>query len=252
MPKSKYDIIYRELKDKIINNEYPEGDYLPPENTLVQIYDCSRNTIRRAISHLVMEGYVQPHHGKGVRVIFSSEIHNHKYDFMISGTDGVHSTASKYGYSIKTKVITFTDMVIDDRLSCKTGFPIGTEVYFIQRVLSLDGIAKMVETCLLRKDVVTGLNKEIAGNSLFEYFTKTLGMEITTVKRKITVEHTTPFDEKYLQLNDYNCLAVLTSLCYNENGLQFEYSEARNRPDIFVFNSVMTKSLQPADRTDSL
>ena len=82
MPKSKYDIIYRELKDKIINNEYPEGDYLPPENTLVQIYDCSRNTIRRAISHLVMEGYVQPHHGKGVRVIFSSEIHNHKYDFM--------------------------------------------------------------------------------------------------------------------------------------------------------------------------
>lgn len=169
---------------------------------------------------------------------------------MITGTDGVHSTAAKYGYSIKTKVITFTDMVIDDRLSCKTGFPIGTEVYFIQRVLSLDGIAKMVETCLLRKDIVTGLNKEIAGNSLFEYFTKTLGMEITTVKRKITVEHTTPFDEKYLQLNDYNCLAVLTSLCYNENGLQFEYSEARNRPDIFVFNSVMTKSLQPADRTD--
>lgn len=57
-------------------------------------------------------------------------------------------------------------------------------------------------------------------------------------------------NHKYLQLNDYNCLAVLTSLCYNENGLPFEYSEARNRPDIFVFNSVMTKSLQPADRTD--
>ena len=245
MPKSKYETIYNDLKGKIDQNTYPEGSYLPPENTLIQTYDCSRNTIRRAISHLVMEGYVQPHHGKGVRVIHSAPSHSHRYDFLITGTEGFSTTASKYGFSVKTKVITFTDMLVDDRLSEKTGFPCGTEIYFIQRVRSLDGIAKMVDTNLLRKDIVTGLDKKTAQKSLFEYFTKTLGMEITTVKRKITVERTTPFDEKYLQLDDYNCLAVLTSRCYNENGIQFEYSESRNRPDIFVFNSVMTKSLKP-------
>ena len=56
MPKSKYELIYKDLKDKIDRKEYKEGTFLPPENTLVQQYDCSRNTIRRAISHLVMEG----------------------------------------------------------------------------------------------------------------------------------------------------------------------------------------------------
>lgn len=56
MPKSKYELIYKDLKDKIDRKEYKEGIFLPPENTLVQQYDCSRNTIRRAISHLVMEG----------------------------------------------------------------------------------------------------------------------------------------------------------------------------------------------------
>ena len=68
MPKSKYELIYKDLKDKIDRKEYKEGTFLPPENTLVQQYDCSRNTIRRAISHLVMEGSVQPRHGTGVRV----------------------------------------------------------------------------------------------------------------------------------------------------------------------------------------
>ena len=66
MPKSKYEQIYKSLKKRIDSGEYNEGSYLPSENTLIQIYDCSRNTVRRAISHLTMEGYVQPHHGKGV------------------------------------------------------------------------------------------------------------------------------------------------------------------------------------------
>lgn len=82
MPKSKYELIYKDLKDKIDRKEYQEGTFLPPENTLVQQYDCSRNTIRRAISHLVMEGYVQPRHGKGVRVIQTPHSHSKSMIFM--------------------------------------------------------------------------------------------------------------------------------------------------------------------------
>ena len=69
-------------------------------------------------------------------------------------------------------------------------------------------------------------------------------MPIRTVKRCVTVERTTPFDEKYLDLDDYNCLAVITSHVFNNDGIQFEYTESRNRPDIFVFNSVITKPVK--------
>lgn len=244
MPKAIYENIYKELKNKIDHNEYKEGAYLPSESTLIQIYNCSRNTIRRAISHLVLEGYVQPHRGKGVRVIYSSP-RRQDHDFLAIGVNGFSTTAAEYGFTVKTKVITFTDMMVDDKLSDKTGFPVGTEIYFIQRVRSLNNVPKMVDTNLLRKDIVTGLDQAAAEKSLFDYFTKTLGMEITTIKRKVTVERVTPFDERYLLLDGYNCLAVLTSRCYNQNGIQFEYTESRNRPDIFRFNSVVTKSLKP-------
>lgn len=245
MPKTKYKQIYKQLKEKIDNNEYKEGDYLPPENTLIQLFDCSRNTIRRAISFLISEGYVQPQHGKGVRIIHSNLGQKRRHDFLITGMEGFSANAAKHGFEVKTKVITFTDMVINNRLAEKTGFAEGTEIYFIQRVRYIDGVAKMVDTNLLRKDIVVGLSKEAAEHSLFEYFTKTLGMEIHTVKRKVTVELATSFDEKYLNLEEYNCLAVLTSRCYNENGIQFEYTESRNRPDIFTFNSIVTKSSLP-------
>ena len=35
----------------------------------------------------------------------------------------------------------------------------------------------------------------------------------------MTVEHVTPADESYLELGDYNCLAVVTEQTFNDDGL---------------------------------
>ena len=70
MPKAKYDHIYKDLKEKIETEYYAYQEMLPSENTLVGIYSCSRNTVRRALAELTADGYVQPMHGKGVRNIF--------------------------------------------------------------------------------------------------------------------------------------------------------------------------------------
>ena len=52
MPKAKYDEIYAELKAALEKGEYPYGTLLPSENALVNQYDCSRNTVRRALAGL--------------------------------------------------------------------------------------------------------------------------------------------------------------------------------------------------------
>lgn len=71
MTKSKFEEIYRDLKYHVEQGDYLYSELLPSENNLIGIYDCSRNTIRRAIAGLVKDGYVQAVHGKGVQVIFS-------------------------------------------------------------------------------------------------------------------------------------------------------------------------------------
>ena len=73
MPKSKYEDIYRNLKQKIESNEFASQELLPSENSLIQIYDCSRNTVRRALSRLVADGYVQTIQGKAFGIFTSRQ-----------------------------------------------------------------------------------------------------------------------------------------------------------------------------------
>lgn len=62
-------------------------------------------------------------------------------------------------------------------------------------------------------------------------------MTIVNSRRVMTVEKITEIDEKYLELdaNDYNCLAVISSHTYNSDGVMFEYTVSRHRPDYFRF-----------------
>lgn len=74
-----------------------------------------------------------------------------------------------------------------------------------------------------------------------DYIENTLGMQIVTSKRKMTVERVTEIDEKYLELNDYNCLAVVTGQTFNADGVMFEYTQSRHRPDYFCFQDTATR-----------
>lgn len=58
------------LREKIINGYYKEGDLIPSETKLLNKYNITRFTIRKAIDQLVNEGLVYRVHGKGTYVCF--------------------------------------------------------------------------------------------------------------------------------------------------------------------------------------
>lgn len=238
MPKSKFEQIYKDLKEKIESGDYAYQDLLPSENTMVSIYNCSRNTIRRALSELTEQGYVQPLHGKGVRVIYQPI---DQAAFTIGGIESFKESAIRNHRKRHTEVLQFAEITADERLAAKTGFPVGSELYYLQRVRFLDGIALILDINMFLKSLVPNLTKEIAENSIYEYIENDLGMSIVTSKRKITVERATQIDEKYLQLNDYNCLAVVTGQTFNADGIMFEYTQSRHRPDYFCFLDTATR-----------
>lgn len=238
MPKSKFEQIYKDLKEKIESGDYAYQDLLPSENTMVSIYNCSRNTIRRALSELTEQGYVQPLHGKGVRVIYQPI---DQAAFTIGGIESFKESAIRNHTKRHTEVLQFAEITADERLAAKTGFPVGSELYYLQRVRFLDGIALILDINMFLKSLVPNLTKEIAENSIYEYIENDLGMSIVTSKRKMTVERATQIDEKYLQLNDYNCLAVVTGQTFNADGIMFEYTQSRHRPDYFCFQDTATR-----------
>ena len=234
MPKSKYEHIYIDLKNKIESNEFTYQELLPSENSLIQIYDCSRNTVRRAIGHLVSDGYVQTIQGKGIRNIYQP---NEKAAFTIGEIESFKESALRNHQVPSTKVLLFMELTVDESLSRRTSFPIGQKVYYIQRLHYLDGIPLILNHNYFLKDYAKGLTKEIAEKSIYNYLENTLNMTIINSRRIMTVERITEIDEKYLHLNadEYNCMAVVSSYTYNSDGVMFEFTQSRHRPDYFRF-----------------
>ena len=238
MPKAKYEGIYHSIKKRIEAQDYPYQSLLPSENTLIEEYACSRNTVRRALAELVADGYVQTMQGRGVRVIYQPV---GKTTFTIGGIETFQETARRNHLHAVTKVTKFETVIADECFAAKSGFSVGDELWSIERVRYLDGKALILDVNYFLKEFVPGLTPEIAANSIYEYIENTLGMQIITSKRRITVEHATARDEKLLDMGTYGCVAVVVNQTFNSAGLLFEYTQSRHQPDYFCFQDIATR-----------
>jgi DNA-binding GntR family transcriptional regulator len=57
--------LYEILRKHIAEGVYMEGDLLPSENELCQLYGMTRPTVRQSLSTLAADGYIRKHQGKG-------------------------------------------------------------------------------------------------------------------------------------------------------------------------------------------
>ena len=238
MPKAKYEGIYHSIKKRIEAQDYPYQSLLPSENTLIEEYACSRNTARRALAELVADGYVQTMQGRGVRVIYQPV---GKTTFSIGGIETFQETARRNHLHAVTKVTKFETVIADECFAAKSGFSAGDELWSIERVRYLDGKALILDVNYFLKEFVPGLTPQIAANSIYDYIENTLGMQIITSKRRITVEHATARDEKLLDMDSYDCVAVVVNQTFNASGLLFEYTQSRHQPDYFSFQDIATR-----------
>ena len=64
----KYYLVKKSVVEKIENEEFQPGEPIPSERELMEDYQVSRITIRKAIEELVAEGYLYKVQGKGTYV----------------------------------------------------------------------------------------------------------------------------------------------------------------------------------------
>lgn len=233
MPKSKYQDILRDIRSDIESGKYRAGDYLPSENEYAKKYQCTRNTIRRALAVLTEDGYIIPQHGKGVQVI-PNEFTNRNV-FTVGGIESFAEVSNRTGIPIKTKVLTFEKKICDHTLSNMTGFDEGEELYYIERVRISSGQRIILDTNIFLASETPGLTKEIAEKSVYQYFEGELGMVITTSRRMVTAERANKRDLQTMDLGTYDFVLVVTGQVFNSKGIMFEFTQSRHRPDKACF-----------------
>ena len=211
---------------------------MPSENELTKIYSCSRSTVRRALAELINRGYVQVRQGSRVRVIYEPVERN---VFKIGGIESFKEAAIRNGFDYDTKVVRLEKIIANEKIAERSGFRIGDELFDVRRVRYINDKALILDKNYFLVSVAHDLTEEIARKSIYDYLENTLNVKIMTSKRKMTMELATSEDKKYLELADYNCLAIVSGRVFNGDGIQFEYTESRHRPDYFCFEDTATR-----------
>lgn len=242
MSKAVFQDIFADIKQAIDAGEYPYQSYLPSENELKELFGCSRTTVRRALSALAAEGYVQSQQGKGVRVIRDRDAEPPR------GMDGLETfkeIAARRHFTLETKVNVFELLVADEQLSQVTGFPIGSDLTRVKRIRYADGKAVGSDDSYYLSATVPGLTPEIAEDSIYRYLEEGLGIKIGTGTRDVTVEHPTKEDLRCLDVGDFNSVAVVRGKTYRIDGTLMEYTETKQVASFFALHETVMRSGTP-------
>lgn len=92
-----YRRLYEILRKHILDGVYIEGDLLPSENELCQLYGMTRPTVRQSLGTLANDGYIRKRQGKG------SIVHHLPREIGILSVSG--TTSAVGNRNLKTKII---------------------------------------------------------------------------------------------------------------------------------------------------
>lgn len=111
---AKYYKLKEYLKEEILMGRIRPGEQIPSENALASKFSISRHTVRKAISILINEGYLQSEHGRGTYCLDRSKKRSDSRNIGVITTyiseyifpkviQGIDNVLSENGYSIILK-----------------------------------------------------------------------------------------------------------------------------------------------------
>jgi GntR family trehalose operon transcriptional repressor len=230
MSANKYSVIYDDMVKKIQSGELKPNAKLPSENDLVEQYETSRETVRKALTMLAQNGYIQKIRGKGSFVLEMG-----KFDFPISGLVSFKEIAQKTGKQWKTIVNELELIIPDDDLKKHLQLTGKEKVWKVLRSRQIDGERIILDRDFFNIKYVPVLTKEICEDSIYEYLERDLELKISFAKKEIVVEESTDEDMRYLDLKNYGHVVVVKNHVYLEDASLFQYTESRHRLDKFRF-----------------
>ena len=177
--------------------------------------------------------FVQPIHGKGVRVIWLKGETD-----MLGALEEVESFgefAKRNNAVASTDVKSFEHLICTEQLSRRLGFKVGEELiaWYVSEVSTAVRAKWTMATFLA--SIAKGLTPEIAAESIYDYLEHKRGIKVMASRRTVSVELANDEDCSYLDLGKYNCVAVMESQSYTSDGILFEVTHARTHPEIFHY-----------------
>lgn len=213
--------LYDILRKHIIEGIYKEGDLLPSENELCQIYGLTRPTVRQSLSTLANEGYIRKHQGKG------SIVYHPQREIGILSVSG--TTTALSNRNLKTRIIVKPVLVPweDDFMFSLTGLEKESGCIYMERLRLLDNDPIFYDISYIANINLPRItSRRFENKSLFQILRDKYNIEILGGEQRIKSVPVPGKISRFLKMKK------------GEPVLHLERKMLTNKPDLFLYSSI--------------
>jgi DNA-binding GntR family transcriptional regulator len=216
-----YRRLYEVLRKHILDGVYSEGDLLPSENELCQLYGITRPTVRQSLSTLANDGYIRKHQGKG------SIVHHLPREIGILSVSGTTSAVGQR--NLKTKIIVRPVLIPwpVDFMFPLTELEKESGCIYIERLRLLEDIPIFYDISYLANINLPRITaRQFENRSLFQILRDNYRIEIKGGDQRIKAIPASPKISRFLNLK--KGMPVL----------HLERKMETNNPGLFLYSSI--------------
>ena len=238
MSKPLYRQIAEAFEQKIRSGELDVDDVLPTEQSLQDMYNVSRVTVRKAIEQLEKQGLVQRIKGSGTYVKYNPA----KYDsFQLKGFD---ENITAQGRTAGTKVIHFQLEPAPSAIAEHLKIEAGTMIFSIIRIRTIDDEPEILEQSYMPLSLFPDLSVEVMQTSKYHYIEKQKGYQISHSRQDLKPVLATDVIAKHLNIKTNHPVIRQRSTSELINGEIFEYSVQYLRGFQYRFEYIARRGLE--------
>ncbi|AVK99243.1 GntR family transcriptional regulator [Pediococcus inopinatus] len=213
--------MYHDIADDLIHSIENKlfSQELPTEHQLMERYNVSRNTIRKAIDIVAQKGLVRRVQGSGY---FVNDISQAKHT-VVNLTMGTSRT--RYHKEMTSKIVTFDEIHADEALAKEFGVLNGAALHRIIRLRYIDKQLYSLEYAYYVKSEVPTLTLVSINHSIFDYIAKKYDIRINNSDQYLSQDALTSEQANLLGLKPKTACMVLQQSNYYKNDVLFNFSQ---------------------------
>lgn len=205
----KYFALKRELIRKIEEEAFEPDCPIPSERELMEQYQVSRITVRRAIDELVAGGYLYKVQGKGTYV--KSDDYSQNLFAITSCTDDV----IRLGRNPSKKVTVSEIVPADAKRARLLNTAVGDELYLLERITMADGEPLNYTITYLPRRLFPGIEKyDFNVQSLYDLLAERYGVRFAKSRRTIEAVLAEEEISEYLDIDEQMPVILFESTTY--------------------------------------
>lgn len=236
-PKFRYLAIYQEMKEKIENGEFQQGEKLKTEKEYQDEYGVSRDTIRKAFSKLENENYIVKKAAVGTFVKYKKS--NYTLSRLESFTEQMH----KRGIKPSSEFVSMELKTLDDQ-HILTELQIDKEemCYKIVRIRKGDGAPMAYEIVYVAQKLCPDINKYLDNeSSLYEIYENEYHYQLKSGKIRLDAEMPSTKIQKGLQIGHDSPVLKMQCTTMLEDGQPIYYVECYYIGEKYFFSALLPR-----------